>query len=247
MKLIRRFLISFVCCINTLHSAGPSLVIGVESYNPPFEFQSGRNSLYGFDIEMLNHLCKIMQRTCTYRLMRFDRLLTAVANNKIDIAASSITITAERSKKVSFTLPYVVSYSRFLARKGSFHQAFNYSELNNQKIGIESGTIFDEEIHGMGIKNPNIKLYANVEDLLEGLSVGDVKYVLVDNPTAVFWEANSAEEFRAIGTPLPFGFGYGFAINLNNKPLLNAMNKALLQYQNSPDYIINYNKYMPQF
>lgn len=243
MNHFRRLLITFFFLIPTLYAQNEPLNVGITSFDPPFIMHGAHNEVYGFDIDMMNSICKILQRTCQFRVMRFDELLTAVANNTVEVAVSAITITPERAKIVNFSLPYLLSYSRFLA-KAPVTQAFSLELLNNKTIGIEAGTVFADQINTMGIKDPIIREYSRSEEMLEDLSAGKLDFVLLDNPTTLYWEANSAGAFVKVGPAYMYGFGLGIATNPN---LLTELNKAVLQYQSSEDFKLNFSRYLNQF
>jgi polar amino acid transport system substrate-binding protein len=231
---------------NVQTGLGP-LTVAIESYNPPFE-QGTKEAIYGYDIDMINYLCKTIQRTCQFKVMKFEQILDAVANKQVDMAVSAITITAERAKIVNFSMPYLLSYSRFLTNHSKENKgAFSLSLLKDKKIGVVEGSIFPEQIKQMGIINPSINSYSSTENLLEALSKNDIDFILLDNPSAVYWEANSTGAFTAVGIPYIYGFGLGIAINSSEKDLLNSINNALLQYQNSKLYKQNYDTYLKPF
>ncbi|MBN9229397.1 MAG: arginine ABC transporter substrate-binding protein [Legionella sp. 40-6] len=225
----------------------PILNIGTESFNPPFVIQGSKKEIYGFDIDLMNALCRQMERTCNYRIMRFDELLPAVTRKEIDIAISSITITPERAKIVTFSLPYLPSYSRFMMKTTSKVIPFSLDFLNNKKIGLESGTVFEQQLLSMGVKNPKIKFYKSISDQLTGLNNGDVELLLIDNPTARYWSSNSSANFMLAGPSYMYGYGLGIAINNDEQSLLTAINEALLRFQNSPEYKQNYDRYLAEF
>jgi polar amino acid transport system substrate-binding protein len=248
MNFIQCLLIASISFSATLFAEDlPILNVGTESFNPPFVMRGSKQKIYGFDIDMMNALCKIIQRTCHYHIMRFDELIDAVAKNKIDVAISSITITPERAKIVSFSLPYMLSYSRFVTKPSTKTEPFNLAFLNGKKIGIESGTIFPQQLTSMGVKNPQLELYASVSSQLTGLNKGEVEIILLDNPTANYWATNSSDTFKLAGPAYIYGYGLGIAINPNEKNLVPALNQALMQYQNSAEYKQNYNKYLLEF
>ena len=248
MNFLRHVLLASICFTSTLFAANPvPLNIGIESFSPPFVMQGSQNEIYGFDIDMMNSLCKLMQRTCKYKVMRFDQLLAAVANKEIDVAISSITITPERSKVVNFTMPYLLSYSRFLTKKSTPTEAFSLALLNGKKIGIEAGTVFQQQINTMGVKDANIKEYPSVADQLTALNKGEVDIILLDNPTANYWASNSSDTFKLVGPAYIYGYGLGIAINASEGALLASLNQALVQYQNSTEYKQNYNQYLFEF
>lgn len=248
MNFIRHILIASIYFSSTLFAADlPVLNIGTESFNPPFVMQGSKKEIYGFDIDTMNTLCKMMHRTCQYHVMRFDELIDAVAKKQIDMAISSITITPERARIVNFSLPYMLSYSRFVTSPTVKAEPFNLEFLNGKRIGLESGTIFPQQLAAMGVKNPKLKMYTTVSDQLTGLNKGEVDIILLDNPTANYWASNSSDTFKLAGPAYMYGYGLGIAVNPGEGALLSALNQALLQYQNSAEYKQNYDKYLLEF
>lgn len=224
------------------------LIIGVDSYTPPFSMRGGKDELFGFDISMMNSLCKIMNRTCQFQLMKWVDLLPAITNNQIDFAVSSITITPERTKEINFSLPYALSYSRFLTRSDiPVAEPFTYAALNGKVIAVQSGTIYENQATRLGITNPIIKTYENDPESLKALTNKEVDYILLDNPSALYWAANSAGMFQVLGKPFAYGFGLGIAVNKADIDLIPELNKALLQYQNSTEYKQNYQHFLESF
>jgi polar amino acid transport system substrate-binding protein len=249
MNLIRRILLlTFIFLLNPLFAAGEPLNVGVDSYTPPFVMEGDAKKLYGFDIDMMSALCKSIQRTCNYVPMRFEDLLNAVATQKVDVAVSSITITAERSKNVNFSDPYLLSFSRFLTNHtDESNQPLSLELLKNKKIGVVAGTVFKDQIKDMGIINPTVVEYRNTEVMLEALRNDTLDYVLFDNPTALYWAANSSGAFAVIGKPYLYGYGLGIAVDPNEENLLENINQALLKFQQSNEYKMSYSTYIQNF
>lgn len=225
-----------------------SLIIGVDRQTPPFSMQGGQGELYGFDIDLMNSLCKLIERTCQFRVMKWIELMPAIESNQIDLAVSSITITPDRAKQLTFSIPYAVSYSRLLANRDTQEVSpFALSSLSNKRIAVQGGTIYADQASRMGVNNVVIKIYANDPLSLEALANKEVDYVLLDNPTALYWAANSDDKFKVIGEPFSYGFGIGIAISAKDLNLLPELNKALLFYQNSDEYRQNYRRYLDFF
>jgi len=246
MNLIYRILFVFTLLISSLHAEGELLNVGVQNFDPPYVMQGSGNGVSGFDIDTMNFVCKSIKRNCQFRVMRFKDLLNAVITKKVDVAIGTITITEARAALINFSLPYLVSYSRFLGNSKAINQnqAFSLEMLNNKRIGITKGSIGGDQLKAMGIIKPQIKEYDNIALLLEALAKKDLDYVFFDTANANYWAANSAGAFTVQGPPYLYGLGYGIAINKSDNALLAQINAALLEYQNSEVYKINYNKYL---
>jgi polar amino acid transport system substrate-binding protein len=224
------------------------LIIGVDTFTPPFAMRGGNGELFGYDISMMNSLCKIMNRPCQFQPMKWIELLPAIMNNQINLAVSSITITPERTKDINFSLPYALSYSRFLTMADTpTVEPFTFSSLEGKNIGVEEGTIYENQVTHLGINNPIVKSYDGDPEALKGLSNKEVDYVLLDNPTALYWAANSSGAFKVIGKPFAYGFGIGIAVSKADINLIPELNKALIEYQGSTDYQQNYHRFLETF
>ncbi|KTD31131.1 putative amino acid ABC transporter, periplasmic binding protein [Legionella maceachernii] len=223
------------------------LKIAVNGFSPPFVMQTGNKQLYGFDISMMNSICKILKRPCQFTAMRFQNLIPSVEAKKFDVAVGSIIITPERSTHVNFSLPYLMSHSRFLGPKNLAGQPFSLQMLNDKTIGVEKGSIFTDQINDMGVRNPNIVSYNHIVDVVDAVNNGDVDIALMDDPTAKYWEIESSGGLVALGQPFIYGFGIGIAVNREQAGLLEQINKALIQYQNSNEFKQNYDRYLKQF
>ncbi|KGP62693.1 arginine ABC transporter substrate-binding protein [Legionella norrlandica] len=245
MKFIKALLFSFIFFIPSLHAQEIPLIVGIGGFYPPFVMRGANNELFGFDIDMMTELCKIMQRTCRFEILRFQQLIPAVVDKQIDLAVSAMAITSERSRLVNFSIPYLLSYSRFLAyHDASVHQPFSLQLLKGKRVGVEANTVFSQQIRDMGIIDPVIVEFSRTEQMLEALREKEVDFILMDNPSVLYWEANSSGALQAIGPPFLYGYGLGIAVNKENPQLLEAVNRALLQYQSSDLYRKNYNKYL---
>jgi len=247
MKKIALFLICLLMIISRSYAVNPPLRIAVSHYMPPFVIQGANNQFYGFDIAMMEFICTHLDRDCQFYPMSFDKLLDAVINKKVDVAVSSITITADRAQLVNFSSPYLPSRSRFVATSKLAAEKYTPTLLDNKKIGIQKGTIFSDQIKSINIKNPTITYFDSEEDTISALTNAEVDLILIDAPAALYWQNYTSNTIQAIGTPLPFGFGFGIVINREDTPLLQAVNAILVLYEKSDDFKKNYNTYLQTF
>lgn len=248
MKLMYLISTLSILLFGSVYAAGEALTIAIVSYNPPFTIQNSKNDIYGYDIDMMNYLCKLMGRSCKYQVMKQEFLLKAVADKKVDLALNTLTITTERLAMVNFTTPYLLSQYRFLSNDPNiFDQPYSLNLLNNKKIGVLSGSIFAHSSYNLGIQDATILPYDSLSKMLDDFQTKKLNFVLLHNPTAVYWDTNLPGDYRVVGTPFTLGLGVGIAINKNNSSLLRDLNKAIKQYQGSTEYRNNYDRYLRTF
>ena len=234
-------------CVSPLFAKGAPITIGIMKLNPPFAVQMSKDEVYGFDIDMMNSLCKIMERKCTYKFVYLKDLIPFVANGTVDISVSSITINAERARIVNFSIPYMVSYTRFLAQRNANPPAFSLEALSGKAIAVKKGDIFRKELESLGITNVKIKEYLNTAEELQALNSGEVNYVILDDAVAHYWSTSYSKEFMLAGPAYQYGNGFAIAVNPKDPVLLADIDKALRIYQDSEDYKNNYDKFIKRF
>jgi polar amino acid transport system substrate-binding protein len=78
------------------------------------------NKLIGFDIELVERFGAYLGKEVKYADMEFGSLIAAAATNKIDMIASTLMITEERKKQISFSdVYYEIGTSLFALKKNS--------------------------------------------------------------------------------------------------------------------------------
>lgn len=86
---------------------GRALKVGSDTTYPPFESVDKDKKIVGFDVELVDEICKKINCKATFNTADFDGLMIAVNNKTYDFSASGWTITDERAKTVDFSLPYM--------------------------------------------------------------------------------------------------------------------------------------------
>lgn len=89
--------------VKVTKEAGTSLIVGTK-LSPPLSFKDQNGKWTGLCIELWKQIALQLGYTTTYReYSTLDELLKAVENKEIDVAASSITMTAERDTFMDFS------------------------------------------------------------------------------------------------------------------------------------------------
>ncbi|KTC86296.1 transporter substrate-binding domain-containing protein [Legionella brunensis] len=245
-------LLSFVLYLSALlswplHAQNEPLRVGVDTFTPPFIMEGANSQLFGFDISMMKYICNSIHRSCVFVPTDFDKIFDSLEARQIDVAVSAITITPERATRVNFSIPYLLSHSRFIGPSKLAKEHFSLQLLNDHTIGVEQGTIFPAVINAMGVRNPTIETFKDAPTLIDALQNGDVDIALMDDPSAMYWQSQSSGLLSVLGEPFSTGFGLGIAINRNEVDLLTTINQAIVQYQDSANFKQDFDKYIAHF
>ena len=81
-KIIATFLALFILSINNLYS--DNVKIGTEGAYPPWNSKDSAGNLIGFEVELANELCKIMNHDCTIVEQDWDGMIPALVSRKFD-------------------------------------------------------------------------------------------------------------------------------------------------------------------
>ena len=225
-------------------SYAENITIAITGNNPPFNSKIDRhNHFYGFDVELMDKICKELAATCKYTPMLFTDLFLALEHNKADLAIDSIIITPQHQKNYLFSQSYLTSRVRFLVNLSS--RFASVDSLKHKRIAIRANNGFDLLLTDF-FKGPDqvqIKPYNNIPDMIQALTNNEVDALLINNIAAEYWAANNDSLFKLLGTPILFGNGYGIMAKITNASLIARINTALQKMEADGSYKKLYSDY----
>ena len=216
-------------------------------YIAPYVMPASGGQYYGFDISMMNYVCKFLQRQCQYIPMNLTDIYPAILNQSVDLAVGAIVMTPELAQTVEFSIPYMLSDAQFIGPTATSNQPFALSVLNNKKIGVLKNSAYSTEIYSLQIQNPKIVVFNSTDNIISAIKSGDIDVGFMDSHTAYYWQSNSGGSLQTLGNNLPIGFGLAVVANQNNESLILGMNVALRSFQESQDFKTNYRLYLENF
>ena len=186
-----------VCFSLATTTHAQDLRIATEGYYAPFNYFDDSGVLAGFDIDIANALCTVMDVTCTFVQNDWDALIPGLIANEYDVIVASMSITPERQEQVAFTSPY---YSNMLSFVGKRDSGLEISEaaLSGKIIGAQRSTVSSEYLETTYADVVTIQLYDSQDQALSALVSGTLDLVLSDNLPTYAWlqsEAGSGHEF----------------------------------------------------
>ncbi|MDF1826947.1 MAG: transporter substrate-binding domain-containing protein [Legionellaceae bacterium] len=238
----------FLTCFNqSIFAEDAPLRVAIPSFAPPFVMQDSLNQYYGFDIASMEYICRNLNRRCEYLPMNADDLIPALKKRQADIAIGGIVITIQKGLQVLFSTPYMVSQAQFITTSNApFTSPFEIEQLKDQRIGVLNGSAFEEMVARMKLYPSRIITFERNTDMIQALNANTIDVVLLGQLQANYWQLHSNNRLKTIGRPFPVGLGFSIAVTQSNKSFLPILNDAVIQYQESKDYIRNYNLYIPE-
>lgn len=233
-------------CSFSIYAYAQKLKVGVSPYDPPFVIQTTPHNFSGFDISMMTYLCDHIQYECQFISIRRDLLIDAVAKGKVDVAVSNLNINKTSNRKVLYSLPYLVNSTHIIALTKYVKTNFNRSLMNNTHIGITDNDYIGE-INSLNIVKPNIQFYPQDDDMITALRDGKIQFALVDAYTATYWENSSSGLIKDYGCPKAFEWASSIAINPKEILLQKKINKVLIDYHDSAQFLNDYDRNLLHF
>jgi len=229
-------LLSFglVGCGNQAAPAAKVLKVGSEASFAPFEFQQeGSKEYTGFDMDLIRAIGKQMGYQVEIQNMGFDGLIPGLESGTVDATISAMTITEERSKKVSFSKPYYKSGLTIVVKNDNT-TIKTFADLDGKKIAVQLGTTGADE--AKKVKNATIREFNSAPEAFLELKAGGVDAVVNDKPVNDYYIAKAGgKDAKEVGQPLT-AEEYGIATSKKNKDLTEKIDKALDELKKNGEY-----------
>jgi polar amino acid transport system substrate-binding protein len=213
-------------------SESPSMIrIASEGARPPYNYLDG-NELAGFEIDLARALCAHMRVTCSFVTKDWDNLVPGLIGHQYDAIMAAMEITDEARAKITFSSPYVLRPSAFMAAKDSGVTSTTPPALEGKRIGVEADT--PHETYAKDVfKQAVIAPYGSLEEAILDLAEGRLDLVLGSKDTLTDF-LKSRREARCctlVGDvahdPAYFGKGIGIGLRRDDTKLQQLFDKSL--------------------
>lgn len=108
----------------------------------PFESRNTDGDIVGFDIDLANHIADELGYELKITDMKFDGLIGALQNERVDMVLAGMSATESRQQNVDFSTPYNYSGEMFVTLDGS--DITSLEDLEGKTVGVQLGTIQEE-------------------------------------------------------------------------------------------------------
>jgi polar amino acid transport system substrate-binding protein len=223
-----------------LISDGKLTVCSDVPYAPFEDFdKSSPTGFKGFDVDLVTYIADGLNLDLVFKDSAFDPLQSGLALNsgQCDVAASAMTITADRQQNLDFSDGYAKVNQSLLVPTGSDIKSID--DLAGKKVGVQQGTTgkaYTEE----NAPDAEIVTFPSDAEMFQAIKAGQVDALLQDYPVNyVHQQEGGFEIVQTYATDEE----YGLAIKKGNTGLVDDVNAQLKKMRDDGTYDEIYNKY----
>jgi lysine-arginine-ornithine-binding protein len=248
----RMVILSAICFAivgaSTTSNAERALRIGTEGAYYPFNYLDDDGQLQGFDIDIANALCDVMEVDCKFVISGWPALIPGLRGKRFDAIVASMSITEPRKELVDFTDKYYQTSAQFVALKGS---GLEISEegLAGKRIGSQRDTTNSAYLVDNFADVADLKVYDTQEYLYLDLFSGRLDAALADRLVWSEWLKANGDAFEFVGEPFSdptwYGEGIGIAVRQEDVELRQRLDEALAEILTDGTHEQINSKYFP--
>ena len=241
------------CCLMGLIMMFPALaaaktyVVGIEPAFPPWASVS-QGKYQGIAPDAVRAMAKQQGFNVKFKSMPFSSLIPALKAGKIDILATGLTVSANRAKKIDFTVPWWQVKIDALVKKSS-NKNMVTALCCGANVGAQTGSTdykwLEKNLVKKGVKI-HIRTYSKGTTAIRDLKIGRINTYFLDNNTARKFLNKNSKSIRIAGQvdPQP-PMVYALGVQKGNKKLLKILNRAEIKLYKSGKFAKIVHKYLP--
>jgi polar amino acid transport system substrate-binding protein len=180
-----------VAALNVSHAA--DLTVAANIGDVPWEFQDESGKLVGFEIDLVTEIGKRLGKSVEFVNTPFNGLFPAVQSSRVNMAISSITITAKRLESVGFAQPYYDSDQSLSVRTASGIKGLD--GMAGKVVGVDTGSTGDiwATANAAKYKFSDIRRYEGLPPAMLDLVAGRLDGYISDIPGMQYYIKDKPE------------------------------------------------------
>ena len=207
-----------------------TITVITSNRSAPFISRIGNGVPFGLDYDLLNYIGYIYRVNFQFRYAAFQDFISIVQGDPSVISISSQTVTAERSKSVTFA-QYFETGSGFIVRSSYSQTIDGLASLCGKTVAVQSTSIQAQDVQQQSQKcgtNPiTIISVAAYSDLINLVVNGTAAVGVQDEALLITSARESGGQLKVVGTPYNVQ-PYGIVCNKASRglccSLVNAIN-----------------------
>lgn len=180
---------------------GREITIAVENAYVPYNYiDSATGEPAGWDYDVWNAVCVLLNCTPVFEEAAWETMITAVADEQFDAAGDGITITEERAQIVDFSVGYMAIEIRLLVRidEDRFDSIEEIVADESLKLGTQTGTTNYETALNY-LPAERIQAFEQFPFAVQALIAGDIDAVIIDETAGLGYMGANSESVKIVG------------------------------------------------
>ncbi|HZR79507.1 MAG TPA: ABC transporter substrate-binding protein [Candidatus Binatia bacterium] len=211
--------------------APPPIRVGINSASPPYSFVRD-GALVGMEVDFAGALGTYLRRPVHLVDMRFEDLLPALSDQRIDLAMAGLTITQLRETRVTFSNPYLRSGLMAMMQRQDRDRYPTVASILacNARFSVVNGTTGEKFIRDRCGTNGMIYPTNSTDIAISEVRAGRSDILIQDAPIVVWAVSGNEGALALLRQPLNRE-DFGWAVSRSNEGLLAAVNQALAHWE----------------
>lgn len=231
--------VSTLCASMAAQALDLKIGIAGEPY-PPFTEKSPDGKWSGFEIDLVNAICKQIDAKCAIVETAWDGIIPALTTKKIDVIFNSMSITPEREKVITFSTPYYYTPVAMLGAKNLKITGIKPEDVKGKSIGVQTSTPNADYVKKYYEKTSKIRVYNTQDDVNSDLTSGRIDLQVADETGIYdFLKSPEGSKMEKKGT-LPkdpmFGPGIGAGFRTQDVELKKQFDVAIKAINSSGEF-----------
>jgi len=187
----------------------------------------------GVDPDLAAELGRKLGVRFVFSNVAFDELIPALRSGRHDVIISSMTVTAERAKQISF-VEYFQAGTSIMVAKGNPSRIRSLADLCGRTVTLQAGTIHEELVarqqRGCGARPIKARVLDSGTQVMLEVKYRRADAALADFPVAVYNAkvSGGGRDFQVVGEQIEPG-PYGIGVRKQDEQLRGALQAALQQ------------------
>lgn len=171
------------------------LIIGGDSFYPPYEFINAQGEADGYNVELSERICKMLGMEPEFRLAKWSLVRSWLENGDIDLV-QGMSFSLERAKQYYFSGAHTVTWRSIFVRKDS--SILSETDIMNASVVIQQDDVAEEYLLQAGFRGKMHKVPSQ-EIALKLLDKGDFDACVVNHLMALYTIRNqNLENVKAL-------------------------------------------------
>ena len=209
----------------------------------PYEFIDKDLNPNGFDIDIIKAIAKDLNYHIDIKAGNWTDIKQELIDGRIDIIAGMY-YKVTRAENVNFSLPYIIITHSLFVKKGDYWNSLkDVKDDKKLKIIVENSSVLHKYLNTAGIENNRIIAVEDQFDVLQVLSETPNTCAVLPKLQGEYTASKHGfNNIITVGLPI-LPREYSVAINKKDTALLNDINNAITNINNSGAYQRIYNKW----